>query len=182
MSRRLGQVSLTLEHKKEVVRDVAVIAARAHAAIAAEYRGLTVSQMTQLRVQARNAGIHMRVVRNTLARRALHGTSFECMSAGLVGPLVLAFSLEEPGAVARVMRDFARTNDKLVVRLVSFGGRLLRAEDLDVLARIPTREEALAKLAFVIKAPITKLVRTIAEPHSRLVRTLGAIRDQKQAA
>lgn len=175
-------MSLTLEQKKEVVEEVAGVAARAHAAIAAEYRGLTVSQMTQLRVQARSAGVHMRVVRNTLARRALEGTSFECMGDGLVGPLVLAFSMDEPGAVARVLRDFARTNDKLVVRLVSFGGKLLGAGDVDVLARMPTREEALARLAFVVKAPVTKLVRTIAEPHSRLVRTMGAIRDKKQAA
>lgn len=175
-------MSLTLEQKKEVVGEVAGVAGRAHAAIAAEYRGLTVSQMTQLRVQARSAGVHVQVVRNTLARRALEGTGFECMREGLVGPLVLAFSLEEPGAVARVMRDFAKTNNKLVIRLVSFGGKLLGAEDVEVLARIPTREEALARLAYVLKAPVTKLVRTIAEPHARLVRTMGAIRDKKQAA
>jgi len=175
-------VPITLEQKKQVVTQLAGIAAGAHAAIAAEYRGLSVSAMTNLRTKAREAGVHVQVVRNTLARRALEGTNFACMSEQLTGPLVLAFSTEDPGAVARVMGDFAKVNDKLVVRLVSFGGQLLGASDIDKLAKMPTRDEALAQLMAVLNAPITKLVRTIAEPHSRLVRTVGAVRDQKQAA
>ena len=173
---------LNLEQKKQVVADVAEVAAKAHAAIAAEYRGLSVASMTELRSKARDAGVHVQVVRNTLARRALEGTDFECMSEQLTGPLVLAFGTEDPGSVARVLGDFAKTHDKLVIRLVSFGGKLLGPEDLETLAKLPTRDEALALLMSVLNAPITKLVRTLAEPHSRLVRTVGAVRDQKQAA
>lgn len=173
---------LNLEQKRQVVAEVAEVAARAHAAIAAEYRGLSVASMTELRAKAREAGVHVQVVRNTLARRALTGTDFECMSERLTGPLVLAFGTEDPGSVARVLGDFAKTNDKLVVRIVSFGGKLLGPEDLETLAKLPTRDEAIALLMSVLNAPITKLVRTLAEPHSRLVRTVAAVRDQKQAA
>jgi len=175
-------VPLNLEQKRQVVAEVAEVAARAHAAIAAEYRGLSVASMTELRAKAREAGVHVQVVRNTLARRALTGTDFECMSERLTGPLVLAFGTEDPGSVARVLGDFAKTNDKLVVRIVSFGGKLLGPEDLETLAKLPTRDEAIALLMSVLNAPITKLVRTLAEPHSRLVRTVAAVRDQKQAA
>jgi len=175
-------VALTLQQKQQVVSQVTEVAATAHAAVAAEYRGLSVAAMTQLRTRARDAGVHVQVVRNTLARRALAETDFACMSEHLTGPLVLAFSTDEPGSVARVMGDFAKTNDKLVVRLVSFGGRLLGPEDLETLAKLPTRDEAIAILMSVLNAPITKLVRTMAEPCSRLVRTVAAVTTQKEAA
>ena len=173
---------LDLEGKKAVVAQVHEVAKRAHAAIAAEYRGLTVGQMTQLRNEARNSGVHIQVVRNTLARRAFEETEFACMSEHLSGPLVMAFSEEEPSAAARVVKEFARKNDKLVVRLVAFDGKLLEEGGLDVLATLPTRDEALAQLMSVLQAPMTQLVRTMAEPTARLVRTLAAIGDQKQAA
>ncbi len=173
---------LTLEAKKAVVAEVHEVARAAHSAVAAEYIGLTVAQMTQLRVQARNSGVYVRVVRNTLARRALEDTDFACMRDGLVGPLVLAFSREEPGAAARVIKDFSKANDKLIVKLISVEGKLLEPNAIDTLASLPTKDEAIAQLMSVMIAPISKFVRTLAEPHSRLVRTLGAIRDQKQAA
>ena len=175
-------MALNLEGKKAVVEEVAAVAREAHSAIAAEYRGLTVAEMTQLRVQAKNSGVYLRVVRNTLAKRALEGTDFSCMNEGLVGPLVLAFSQEEPGAAARVMRDFSKVNDKLVVKLVAFGGNLLGPEDLSTLANLPTYDEAVSKLMSVMLGPVTKLARTLAEPHAKLVRTMAAVRDQKSSA
>ena len=173
---------LTLEAKKAVVEEVNGVAKTAHSVVAAEYRGLTVADMTSLRARAKGAGVYVRVVRNTLARLALQGTDFECMQPGLVGPLVLAFSREEPSAAARVVKDFAREHDKLVVKLVSFEGRMLEPGQIDLLASLPTRDEAIAQLMSVMIAPVTQLVRTIAEPHGRLVRTLGAIGDKLQAA
>jgi large subunit ribosomal protein L10 len=173
---------LTLAEKERVVEEVAGVASRAHSAVAAEYRGLTVAQMTQLRDRARESGVYVRVVRNTLARRAVADTEFECLSEGLIGPLVLAFAQEDPGASARVLRDYARENDKLVIRLVAFGGRLLPASEIDTLATLPTREQALSQLLAVMKAPIEMLVRTLAEPHAKLVRTIDAVRLKKQEA
>ncbi len=172
---------LSLETKKAVVAEVHEVAKTAHSAVAAEYIGLTVAQMTNLRVQARNSGVYVRVVRNTLARRALEDTGFACMRERLQGPLVLAFSKEEPGAAARVIKSFSKDNDKLVVKLVSVEGKLLEPTALEMLASLPTRDEAIAQLMSVLIAPVSKFVRTLAEPHARLVRTLGAIRDQKQA-
>ena len=171
---------LTLEAKKAVVEEVNAVATVAHSAVAAEYRGLTVAQMSDLRGRARSSGVYLRVVRNTLARLAFEGTPFQCMNEELTGPLVLAFSRKEPGAAARVIKDFARENDKLVVRLVSFDGKLLPPSGIDVLASLPTREEALAQLLSVILAPATQMVRTIAEPHARVARVLGAYREQRE--
>ena len=174
-------VALSLEGKKAVVAEVAEVARQAHSVVAAEYRGLTVGQMTDLRVQARTSGVHLQVVRNTLARLAFADTEFECMNERLVGPLVLAFSKEEPSSAARVMRDFSKSNDKLVIRLAAFGGQLLEAGEIDVLANLPTREEALAQLMSVLLAPATQLVRTVNEAPSMLVRVLQA-RHESQAA
>lgn len=175
-------MALTLERKQAVVEEVAEVARGALSAIAADYRGLSVAEMTSLRVNARNAGVYLRVVRNTLARRALEDTDFACMRDGLTGPLILAFSREEPGSAARVMRDYAKENDKLVIKLASFNGQLLEPSDVARLASLPTKEEAIAQLMSVMTAPVVKLVRTLAEPQAKLVRTLAAIRDQKQAA
>jgi large subunit ribosomal protein L10 len=175
-------VALNLDDKKVIVSELAAVAASAHSAIAAEYRGLSVGQMTELRKQARSSGVYLRVVKNTLAKRAVEGTDFECMQQGLVGPLVLAFSQEDPGAAARLMKDFAKTNEKLQVKLVSFGGQMLGAGDLDRLAKMPTRDQALSLLMAVMKAPLDKFARTLNEVPGKLVRTVAAIRDQKQAA
>ncbi|MGA8705589.1 MAG: 50S ribosomal protein L10 [Steroidobacteraceae bacterium] len=175
-------MALNLEDKKTLVAEVSAVAATALSVVAAEYRGLTVSQMTELRSKARLAGVYMRVVKNTLARKAIAGTSFECMSPKLKGPLVLAFSKDDPGAAARVVRAFAKDHDKLVPTAVSLGGQLLAPSALEKVASLPTREQALAQLMGVMKAPIQKLAATLAAAPSKLVRTLAAVRDQKQAA
>ena len=175
-------MSFNLDQKKAVVAEVSEVAAGALSAIGAEYRGLKVDDMTRLRREARKNGVYLRVVRNTLARRAVAGTDLECMADSLVGPLVLAFSREDPGAAARVMADFAKTNDKLVIKVVAVKGQLLTATDVSRLATLPTKDQAISMLMSVMKAPVEKLVRTLAEPHARLVRTLAAVRDQKQAA
>jgi large subunit ribosomal protein L10 len=175
-------MALNLEDKKALVAEVAEVAATAHSVVAAEYRGLTVGQMTELRSKARKSGVYMRVVKNTLARKALAGTSFESVGPKLKGPLVLAFSKDDPGAAARVVKDFAKANDKLKATLVSLGGQVLPAGELDKVASLPTREQALAMLLGVMKAPIQKFVGTLAAPGSKLVRTIAAVRDQKQAA
>jgi large subunit ribosomal protein L10 len=173
---------LKLEDKKALVAEVTEVAAKALSVVAAEYRGLTVQQMTELRAQARAQGVYVRVVKNTLARRALAGTSFEPIGASLKGPLILAFSKDDPGAAARVVRDFRKANDKLIATLVSLGGQVLPGEDVEKVASLPTLEQALAMFLGVLKAPIEKLVRTLAEPQAKLARTLAAIRDHKQAA
>ena len=175
-------MALNLEDKKALVAEVAEVAAKAQSVVAAEYRGLTVSQMTELRAKARKQGVYMRVVKNTLARKALAGTSFEAVGPKLKGPLVLAFSKDDPGAAARVVKDFAKANDKLVATLVSLGGQVLPPKDLETVASLPTREQALSMLLGTIKAPSQKLVSTLAAVPSKLVRTLAAVRDQKQAA
>jgi large subunit ribosomal protein L10 len=175
-------MALNLEDKKALVAEVAAVAQKAQSVVAAEYRGLTVGQMTELRAKARKQGVYMRVVKNTLARKALAGTSFESVGPRLKGPLVLAFSKDDPGAAARVVKDFAKANDKLVATLVSLGGQVLPGGDLEKVASLPTREQALSMLLGVLKAPITKLAGTLAAPASKLARTVAAVRDQKQAA
>ena len=175
-------MALNLEDKKALVAEVADVAAQAQSVVAAQYRGLTVSQMTELRAKARRQGVYLRVVKNTLARKALAGTSFESVGPKLKGPLVLAFSKDDPGAAARVVKDFAKSNDKLVATLVSLGGQVLPAAEIEKVASLPTREQALSMLLGVLKAPIQKLVGTLAAPASQLARTLAAVRDQKQGA
>jgi large subunit ribosomal protein L10 len=174
-------VALSLDEKKAVVAEVAEVASQAHSAVAAEYRGLSVGEMTELRTKARQDGVYLRVVKNTLARRAVSGTDFECMQDGLTGPLVLAFSQEDPGAAARLVKDFAKAHDKLVPRLVSIGGQLLGPGDLERLASIPTRDQAISMLMALMKAPVEKLARTLNEVPGKLVRTVAAVRDAKSA-
>ncbi len=175
-------MALTFDQKQVVVAEVAEVAAVAHSAIAAEYRGITVEKLTALRVKARQEGVYLRVVKNTLARIAVRGTAFECMSEGMIGPLVLAFSMDDPGAAARLMRDAAKENDKLNVKLVALGGQLLAASDIDRVASLPTRDQAISMLMSVMQAPVAKFVRTLNEVPGKLVRTVAAIRDQKEAA
>jgi large subunit ribosomal protein L10 len=175
-------MSLSLVEKQAVVAEVATVAAGAHSAIASENRGLTVEQLTALRVKARENGVYLRVVKNTLAKRALQGSSFECMRPILVGPLILAFSQQDPGAAARLLKEFVsdKANEKLVIKALSISGRLLPAEDLNRLANMPTREQAISMLMACMKAPLDKLARTLNEIPGRLVRTLYAVRLQKE--
>jgi large subunit ribosomal protein L10 len=175
-------MALNLAEKKTIVAEVAEVAANAYSAIAAEYRGLAVEEMTELRKQARENGVYLRVVKNSLARRAVEGTDFQCMQQGFTGPLVMAFSQEDPGSAARVIKDFAKGHDKLVVRLVSIGGKLLEPSEIETLAKMPTYDQAISLLMAVIKAPVEKLARTMNEVPGKLVRTVAAIRDAKEAA
>ena len=132
-----------------------------------------------MRVIARNNGVYLRVVKNTLARRALEGTEFECINDGLVGPLVLAFSQEDPGSAARLVKDFAKEHDKLVTKMLAVGGVMLPANELDRLASLPTKDQAISMLMSVMKAPTEKLARTLKEVPGKLVRTVAAVRDAK---
>ncbi len=177
-------MSLSLADKKAVVAEVAAIAAGAHSAIAAEYRGLTVAQVTAMRVKARDNGVYLRVVKNTLARRAVQGTDFECMQDSLVGPLILAFSQEDPGAAARVFKDFVKDKayDKLSVKVLAMGGKTMPASDLERMASLPTKEQAISTLMACLRAPLDKLARTLNEVPGKLVRTIEAVRLQKEEA
>jgi len=179
--KEVNVVALTFEDKKKIVSEVAAVASVAHSAVAAEYHGLSVVEMTELRVKAREGGVYLRVVKNNLAKLALADTDFACMSDGFVGPLVLAFSQEDPGAAARVLKDFAKEHDKLEVKMLSVGGELLAASEIDRLAKLPTRDQALAILAATFRAPVEKLARTLNEVPGKLVRTVAAVRDSKAA-
>ncbi len=175
-------MALNLEDKKVIVAELAEVAANAHSVVGAEYLGLTAEQMTQLRSEARKQNVYIRVVRNTLARRAVEGTGYECIRDSLIGPLILAFSQEEPGAAARLIKEFAKTSDKFKVKVVAVNDKLLQPGDIEALSKMPTREQAIAMLMGTMKAPIGKFVRTLAEPHAKFVRTVAAVRDAKQAA
>jgi len=175
-------MSLSFNQKQVVVSEVHDLAANAHSALAAEYAGITVEEMTSLRVKAREDGVALRVVKNTLAKRAFEDTDFACMNEGLTGQLVLAFSQEDPGGAARVMHEFSRGNDRLVIKLVAIGGQLYDASEVKRLASLPTKDQAISMLMSVMIAPVGKLVRTMNEVPGKLVRTVAAIRDQKEAA
>lgn len=174
-------MALNLDQKKEVVAELADVAAKAHSLVAAEYAGLSVAQLTELRRKARQGGVFLRVAKNTLVRRAVSGTEFECVQDSLTGPMLYAFSEEDPGAAGRLIKDFAKGNEKLKTRLVAIGGQMYPAAHLDRLASLPTREQALSMLLGVMRAPIVRLVRTLAEPASMVARAVAAVRDQKQA-
>ena len=138
--------------------------------------------MTQLRQSARESGVQVRVIRNTLAKRAFEGTELECMNEVLTGPCIVAFAMEDPGASARLFKDFAKEQEAFEIKALSVGGKLLPAEQIDALAKLPTRDEALALLMAVMQAPVTKLVRTMNDIPGRVTRVVAAVRDQKQAA
>lgn len=161
-------MALNLSQKKEVVAELADVAATAHSLIAVEYAGVTVAQMTAMRKKARETGVFLKVVKNTLALRAVAGTEYECVTDALVGPLLYAFSTEEPGAAGRLIKEFAKGNDKLRPKLVAVGGQLYPASHVDVLASLPTREQALAMLA-----------RVLAEPAAMFARAVKAVADKQ---
>ena len=175
-------MALRLEDKKALVAEVNEVAASALSGIAADYRGMTVEQMTEFRAKARSEGVYVRVVKNTLAKKAIDGTEFECLADSLVGPIILAFSREDPGAAARVVKDFAKDCEQLVTKAVAIGGEAYPAGDLDRLAKLPTLDQGRAQLLGLLQAPAGKFVRTIAEPQAKFVRLLAAYRDQQQAA
>ncbi|MCP5346960.1 MAG: 50S ribosomal protein L10 [Gammaproteobacteria bacterium] len=175
-------MAIRLEDKKQIVSEVNEAAISALSAVLADYRGVTVSDMTELRKNARENKVYLRVVRNTLLKRAVENTDFECISEVLVGPTILAFSQEDPGAAARVLKDFAKDHSKFEIKALSIGGKLLGASEIDVLAKLPTYDQAVSMLMSVMLAPVTKLARTFNEVPSKVTRAVAAVRDQKQEA
>ena len=175
-------MALTREQKGTVVNEVAALAARSQVLVAAEYRGMTVLELTSLRRQARDCGVSVRVVKNNLAKRAFGGTAYECAREHLSGPLLLGFSEREPMDAPRLFRDFGKTNERLELKFGVMDGAVLSVRDVRRLAELPSRDEALAQLMAVMRAPIGKLVRTSADIPGRLARALAAFRDRQQAA
>lgn len=175
-------MAIRLEDKKKIVSEVNEAASSALSAVLADYRGVTVERLTTLRKTARDNGVYLRVVRNTLLRRAVSGTDFECLSEALTGPTILAFSREDPGAAARVLKDFAKENEVFEVKALAVGGKMLPASQIDVLAKLPTYDQAIATLMSVMLAPVTKLARTVNEVPTKVTRAVAAVRDQKQQA
>ena len=175
-------MAIRLEEKKQIVSEVNQAANGALSAVLADYRGVTVGSLTELRKTARENNVYLRVVRNTLLKKAVEGTEFECIQEALVGPTILAFSQEDPGAAARVLKDFAKENEKFEITALSVGGELLDANQIDVLAKLPTHDQALSILMSVMLAPVTKLARTMNEVPSKVTRGVAAVRDQKQEA
>ncbi|MDA7737669.1 50S ribosomal protein L10 [Porticoccus sp.] len=175
-------MALNLESKKVIVDQVGTTASNALSLVIADARGVNVTHMTILREKAREQNIEIRVVRNTLAKLAFKGTDFECVNEVLAGPSLFGFSMEDPGAAARLFKEFAKDNDKFEVKALSISGQLLDTGQIDVLAKLPTLEQALGQLACVTLAPITKLVRTFNEVPTKVTRVVGAVRDKKQEA
>lgn len=173
-------MALRLEDKQHIVAEVHEAAGHALAAVVADYRGLTVDEMTDLRRKARDSGVYLKVVRNTLLKRAVQGTELECLTEAATGPTMVAFSTEDPSAAARLLKDSAKELEALDVRAVSISGKLLPAEDIDRVAKLPTRDEAIAQLMSVMLAPIGKLARTLNEVPGKLVRTVAAVKDHKE--
>jgi len=175
-------VAIRLEDKQQIVSEVNQAASSALSAVLADYRGVTVEDMTALRKNARDNKVYLRVVRNTLLKRAVVDTEFECIQEVLVGPTILALSQEDPGAAARVLKDFAKENDDFEIKALSVGGKLMDANQIDVLAKLPTLDQARSMLMSVMLAPVTKLARTVNEVPSKVTRAVAAVRDQKQEA
>jgi large subunit ribosomal protein L10 len=174
-------VTLSLAEKKAVVEEVSKFASKAVSAVVAEYRGLTVNQMTELRKNARKQSVYLRVVPNNLTKRVFETTQFACLNDKLIGPLFLALSLEAPSDAARLLKDHSKIFDKLQVKALAVGGVAYDASQLDFIASMPTRDEAISKLMFVIQAPVQKFVGTLAAPCAKLVRTIAAVKETKAA-
>ena len=171
-----------LEDKRKIVAEVNEMASKALSAVMADYHGVDVSDMTALRAKAREEGVELRVIRNTLAKLAFAGTELECLNDQLLGPNILGFSMEDPGAAARVFKDFAKENETFEIKALSVGGQALPADQIDALARLPTRDQALSLLMAVMLAPVTKLARTLNDVPGQVTRVVAAVRDQKQDA
>jgi large subunit ribosomal protein L10 len=174
-------LGLNLDEKKAVVAEVSVQVADAQAIVVAEYRGLEVGQITQLRASARKSGVYLRVLKNTLVRRAVAGTPFEGLQGAMSGPLIYGIS-KDPVAAAKVLHDFAKSNDKLVIKAGSMANYVMDANGVKALATMPSREELLSTLLGTMQAPIAQFVRTLNEVPTKFVRGLAAVRDAKQAA
>lgn len=174
-------MGLNLDEKKAVVAEVSAEVAKAQGIVVAEYRGLEVGNMTDLRARARRSGVYLRVLKNTLARRAVAGTPFEKLAEQMVGPLVYGISAD-PVATAKVLNEFARTNEKLVIKAGAMPNTVISAKEVKALASMPSREQLIARLLGTMQAPVTQFVRTLNEVPARFVRALAAVRDQKAKA
>ncbi|MGI9318689.1 MAG: 50S ribosomal protein L10 [bacterium] len=174
-------MSLSFEQKKAVISEVSEAIASAQAGVLAEYRGMTVSQLTDLRTEARNAGVWIRVVKNNLAKRVIDGSDFECLSEHFVGPVIFSAS-DDPVAVAKVMAKFAKDNENLKITAGAMNGSLMDQKMIESLSKLPGRDELLAKLMGTMNAPIQKFVSTLNEVPSKFVRTLSAVAESKEAA
>ena len=175
-------MALNLEGKKAIVAEVSETAANALSLVIADARGVDVTAMNALRAKARAENVQLRVVRNTLAKRAFAETDYACVEDVLVGPSLFGFSMEDPGAAARLFKDFAKDNKEFEVKALSVSGQLLESGQIDMLAKLPTLHEALGMLAGVTLAPITKLVRTLNEVPTKVTRVVAAVKTQKEEA
>ena len=171
-------MGLNLDEKKAVVAEVSAQVAKAQGIVVAEYRGLEVGNMTDLRARARKSGVYLRVLKNTLARRAVAGTPFEKLADQMVGPLVYGIS-PDPVATAKVLNEFAKANEKLVIKAGAMPNSVISAKEVKALASMPSREQLIAQLLGTMQAPVAQFVRTLNEVPARFVRTLAAVRDQK---
>ena len=174
-------MALNLAQKKAIVAEISDVAQKSVAVVTADYRGLSANQMALLRQEAREQKVFLRIVRNTLAKRALKGTDFECIEDTLTGPTILAFSDDAPSAAARLIKNYAKKNDQLNVISLAVGKTMYGVEQLDAVASLPTKEEAISKLLSAMQAPISKFVQILAAPHGKLVRTLAAVKEAKGA-
>jgi large subunit ribosomal protein L10 len=175
-------MALNLTQKQEVVAELSDVATKALSLVASEYAGLTVGQLTSMRKKARESGVYLKVAKNTLVSRAVDGTEYECVKDALTGPLLYAFSEEDPGAAGRLIKEFAKGNEKLKPKLVSIGGKVYPGSHVEVLASLPTRDQALSMFLSVLVQPATMLVRLLSEPASQLARATNQVAQQKQAA
>ena len=173
-------MAIKIAQKKEIVREVSEVAGASVSAVLADYRGMSVAEMNAMRVRARENGVYVRVIRNTLARKALEDSDFSCLKEALVGPTLVAFSQEDPGAAARLLKDYCKEIECLEVKAIAIGGEALGPDQIDLVATLPTLDEARSILLSVLLAPITKFTRTLNEVPSGLVRVLAAVRDKKQ--
>jgi large subunit ribosomal protein L10 len=175
-------MALNLAQKQAVVAELAEVAGKALSLVAVEYAGLSVGQLTDLRKKARASGVFVKVAKNTLVSRAVEGTDYQCVQSALTGPLLYAFSKDDPGAAGRLIKDFAKGNEKVKPKLVAIGGKAYPGSHVDVLASLPTREQALSMLLNVLSQPATMLVRVLAEPASQVARVTKRVAETKQAA
>lgn len=173
-------MALNLDDKKAIVAEVSEVAKSAISLVVADYRGLAVPKLTDLRKKARESNVYVRVIRNTLASRAIKGTDCECLDDQLTGPLIFGFAKDEPGAAAKLFRDFSKTNEALKVKALAVAGTAYPATDLDAVASLPTKHEALSQLAAMLMAPVTQLARTVKEPAQMLTRALDDLSKKKQ--
>ena len=173
-------MSLLKEDKIKIVKELNEVASSAVSVVGVDFSGISVNEITKLRADARNQGLYLQVVRNTLTKRAVAGTEFECISDSLKGPILLAFSGNEPSAPARLFKEFAKQNKNLEIKVLALSGQLCNVSDLDKIASLPTKEEAISKLMSVMQAPIGKLARTLKETYSGVVRVMSNVADKKK--